>query len=81
MILKSIKQQINYTNNTYPLLIYYKYYQKISSQNSKISLITFLIFYTTISFYTIKNHLKTLHSTSHKTTIKINYSLYQTTQP
>lgn len=41
---------------------------------------TFLIFYMTVSFYAIKSHLKTLHSTSRKAAIKMNYSLCQTAQ-
>lgn len=32
----------------------------------------------TVSFYAIKSHLKTLHSTSRKAAIKMNYSLCQT---
>lgn len=78
VILKSVKRQIGYTSDTYPLLVYYKYCREISSQSSEISLMTFLIFYTTVSFYAIKSHLKTLHSTSHKAAIKMNYSLCQT---
>lgn len=81
VILKSVKRQIGYTSDTYPLLVYYKCCRGISSQSSEISLITFLIFYTTVSFYAIKSHLKTLHSTSRKAAIKMNYSLCQTAQP
>lgn len=81
VILKSAKRQIGYTSDTYPLLLYYKYCREISSQSSEISLMTFLIFYTTVSFYAIKSHLKTLHSTSGKAAIKMNYSLCQTAQP
>lgn len=81
VILKSVKRQIGYTSDTYPLLVYYKYCREISSQSSEISLMTFLIFYTTVSFYAIKSHLKTLHSTSRKAAIKMNYSLCQTAQP
>lgn len=81
VILKSVKRQIGYTSDTYPLLVYYKYCREISSQSSEISLMTFLIFYTTVSFYAIKSHLKTLHSTSRIAAIKMNYSLCQTAQP
>lgn len=81
VILKSVKRQIGYTSDTYPLLVYYKCCREISSQSSEISLMTFLIFYTTVSFYAIKSHLKTLHSTSRKAAIIMNYSLCQTAQP
>lgn len=49
VILKSVKRQIGYTSDTYPLLVYYKCCREISSQSSEISLMTFLIFYTTVS--------------------------------
>lgn len=76
-ILKSMKRQIGYTSNTYPLLIYYKSCQENSSQSSKISLNDFL----NISLYVIKCHLKILYSTSRKSAIKMNYSLCHTAQP
>lgn len=72
-ILKSMKRQIGYSSNTYPLLIYFKSCQDVL----KFHLMNFL----NISLYVIKCHLKILYSTSRKAAIKMNYSLCHIAQP